>query len=174
MINGEKMKYKLSVIIPCYNAENTIKHSINSVINQSLEFGILSYYCMMMLQQMIHQRLSINSLMNNIKALLSKDNSGKSSKGRNVCIEKASSEFLMFMDNDICKKLYNEIINSDSNLVTCSLINKYEFKDIKEISDYVPDKAVINEDKPIFENPNLFYLDNSYVWNFIFKKEIII
>lgn len=38
MINGERMLYKLSVIIPCYNAENTIKHSINSVINQSLGF----------------------------------------------------------------------------------------------------------------------------------------
>ena len=32
------MDYKISVIIPVYNAESTLKTSINSVINQSIGF----------------------------------------------------------------------------------------------------------------------------------------
>ena len=32
------MKYKISIIIPCYNVENTIERCINSIINQSFNF----------------------------------------------------------------------------------------------------------------------------------------
>ena len=32
------MNYKISVIIPCYNAESTLKRCIDSVINQTFGF----------------------------------------------------------------------------------------------------------------------------------------
>ena len=176
------MKYKVSVIIPCYNAGNTLKRSINSVLNQTLGFENI--------ELLLYDDDSTDNTpdiiqefsdeYDNIIPILSKNNSGKPSKGRNVCIEKASSEFVMFMDNDdeydddICKRLYNEITDTNSDLVTCSFINKNELDDIKEISDYFPEKAIVDGDKLIFKNPNLFYLDNTYVWNSIFKKEVIV
>lgn len=176
------MKYKVSVIIPCYNAEDTIKRSINSVIKQTLGFENI--------ELLLYDDASLDNTPDiiqefsdeyeNIIPVLSKNNSGKPSKGRNVCIEKASSDFVMFMDNDdeydkdICMRLYNEITDSNSDLVTCSFINKDGLGDIKEISDYLFEKAIVDGDKLIFEKQNLFYLDNTYVWNSIFKKEIII
>ena len=32
------MDYKISVIVPVYNAQNTLKVAINSVINQTIRF----------------------------------------------------------------------------------------------------------------------------------------
>lgn len=175
------MNFKVSVIIPCYNAENTIKRSINSVINQTLGFENI--------ELLLYDDASTDDTPNiikkfsekydNIIPILSKNNSGKPSKGRNVCIKKASSKFVMFMDNDdeydknICKTLFNEITSTDSDLVTCSFINKDELNDIKQIADYIPEKAMIDDEKLIFNNQNLFYFNNIYVWNSIFKKEII-
>ena len=32
------MGYKISVIIPCYNAEKTLERAVSSVINQTFDF----------------------------------------------------------------------------------------------------------------------------------------
>ena len=37
------MKYKVSVIIPCYNAESTIERAVNSVINQTIGFENMQF-----------------------------------------------------------------------------------------------------------------------------------
>ena len=176
------MSFKVSVIIPCFNAENTIERAIHSVMNQTIGFNNI--------ELLLYDDASTDNTPNiikdyskkydNIISICSEKNSGRPSKGRNVCIERASSEFLMFMDNDdeydaeICQKLYDEMFLSNSELVTCSFINIEEFKDNKVISGYVPEKAIAEENKLIFLRPNIFYFKNIYVWNTIFRKNIIV
>lgn len=176
------MNYKVSVIIPCYNAENTIERAINSVINQSLGFEnieLLLYDDASTdnTQQIIKY---FSKKYKNIIPIFSNYNSGRPSKGRNICMDRVSSDFIMFMDNDdeyheeICENLYNTIILTDSDLVACSYINLDHMGNQKKILQYKSEKSVIENNNIIFYTPNIFYFDNIYIWNCIFKKEIII
>lgn len=90
---------KLSVIIPVYNAENTIQRCVNSIERaQYKEYEII----------LIEDGSSDNSLSvckkleekyNNIKLLYNKKNCGVSFT-RNRGIESAKGEYLMFVDSD--------------------------------------------------------------------------
>lgn len=177
------MEYKISVIIPCYNAENTIERAITSVINQTFGFENI--------ELLLYDDASTDKTPNiikeyskkysNIIPILSQENSGKPGKGRNTCIKRSSSEFIMFMDNDdeyeenICKKLYDKINSEDYDLVSCSYINFDGITNPKIYLGYLSEKATKeSENEVIFTRPNIFYYNNIMIWNTIFKKEIIV
>lgn len=177
------MEYKVSVIIPCYNAESTIERAITSVINQTIGFENI--------ELLLYDDASTDNTPNiiteyskkysNIIPILSKENSGRPGRGRNFCIKQSSAEFIMFMDNDdeyeenICKTLYNKIKSEDYDLVSCSYINFDGISDPKIKLSYLPEKATKEtENEVIFTYPNIFYYENILIWNTIFKKEIIL
>ena len=77
--------YKVSVIIPVYNAQDTIKRCIDSVINQTLGFSNI--------ELIIYDDASTDNTSkilkeydkkyDNIVLILSDENSGNAGKGRN-------------------------------------------------------------------------------------------
>ena len=164
--------YKVSVIMPIYNAEEYLRNTLNSVINQTIGFEnielILVDDCSTDNSRDIMEEYSRNYL--NIKKIFLEENSGWSSIPRNIGLKNATSDYIMFIDNDdeylpeICDKLYNTIISEDADIVVC---DKIETKNNNVLY------QSFNSDNILFGN-EIVYFDNVYVWNCIFKKSIIL
>lgn len=129
MINIEKYKYDISIIIPVYNTEKYVDKCILSVINQLYDFNRLQII-------LINDGSTDNSFeickkysesYSNI-LLLSKENSGVS-ETRNIGIKNALGKYIMFLDSDdylslnCCKELFNffEKHYSEVDIVTYTL-----------------------------------------------------
>ncbi len=173
--------YDVSVIIPVYNAENTLKRCIDSVINQTLGFENIELilYDDASTDNSREIILEYANQYSNIIPILSDKGSGGPSHGRNESIKIATADYIMFMDNDdeyeldICEKLYNEIKNENADLVTCNHINLIN-DEIKAPRIYEHGNGIIDGNKIIFLDSDVFNFYIGVVWNSIFKKEIIL
>ena len=170
------MKYKVSVIIPVYNAEKFIKRVVNSVINQTIGFENIE---LLLIDD--NSKDSTRNILkeysqkfDNIKCLFPEGNSGTPSRGRNIGIENASSEYVMFLDQDdmyaedICEVLYKVISETKKDIVMCDhkIINNNNFIDTEEYTqDYTYKIYPINDAK-IF--------NNAYMWNKIFRRDFLL
>ncbi|ALT69746.1 glycosyltransferase family 2 protein [Methanobrevibacter millerae] len=119
-------KYLISIIIPVYNSENYIHDSFNSIKEQSIGFENIELifvddYSTDNSRQIIKQ---YSLEYDNVKCILLNDNSGFGGQPRNVGIQNATSDYIMFLDSDdifyhdACEKLYQEIYNNDLDLVS--------------------------------------------------------
>ena len=163
--------YKISVIMPIYNAEKYLDETINSIINQSIEFEnielilvddkstdssreIIKRYC---------------EKYDNIKSIFLKENTGAPGIPRNIGIENATADYLMFSDNDdlyypdICKELYETLINENADIVCCNKIYTDSNGSVKHK----------NKLKKYWYDDEIILFENTTVWNYIFKKSIV-
>lgn len=127
-------KKLISIIIPTYNCEDYISNTFDSILNQTIGFENLevifvddcstdnSY-------KMISQ---YSKQYDNVIAMQLKENSGYAGKPRNVGINEASAEYIMFLDSDdsfnedACEVLYSEIIkNKRIDMVVGGYTNIY-------------------------------------------------
>lgn len=136
--------YKVSVIIPVYNAEKYLVKCLNNIVAQSLEdieiiiiddgstdnsLNIIKKYC---------------SKYENIK-YKSKTNEGQAI-ARNIGISMSTGEFITFVDSDdyidkeMLEKMYNNAIENNSDIVVCDYVEEYERKKIYKKSLYVLDE----------------------------------
>ena len=110
----------ISIIIPCYNAESTLAKCLDSAINQSYQ----------KLEIIVINDGSTDQTLDIIKKYQKKDsriipinqeNSGVS-KARNQGIEKASGNYICFIDSDdwveddYCSVLYQSIIENSADI----------------------------------------------------------
>lgn len=120
--------YKISVIIPVYNAESTLKKAIESVISQNWKDDFFEDVEIILVNDNSSDSgLNIikeyASKYNNISYFTFKDNSGFGGRGRNKGIELSTGEFIILMDNDDIYlenafiTLYDIIIKENSDLV---------------------------------------------------------
>ncbi len=127
--------YKISVIIPVYNAEKYLKRAIDSVIRQSIGFEnieivIVDDASTDNSKQIIEEYATKYP---NIKAIFLEQNSGTPAKPRNVGIENAAGEYIMTLDSDdeffenACELLYDEAIATDFDMV-CGYYSIYDEK----------------------------------------------
>lgn len=139
------MSDKISIIIPVYNVADYLREALDSVLNQT--YTHWEAIC-------INDGSTDNSL-DILKEYAHKDSrfividqeNGGVSKARNVGLDNASGEYVMFLDPDdyfypyTCKKAYQKIIKEDSDIVIFGFENLYNIeikqslknKDIKEI-----------------------------------------
>ena len=96
------MKYKISVIIPVYNAEKYLKTAIESVINQTIGFENIELIIVndnsTDKSKDIIKEYSIK--FENIIGIHLDENSGLPGKPRNIGIEHATAPYLIFLDAD--------------------------------------------------------------------------
>ena len=138
--------YKISIILPIFNAELYLKRALNSILNQTIDLKDIEVI-------MVDDKSTDKSKeiieeyekFDNFKAIYRAKNSGGAGVPRNDGLKISSGEYVMFLDPDdeyaldMCETLYDKIRNSDAEVVKCNheLINQENSK-----IDYIYDKNI--------------------------------
>ena len=109
--------YKISIIIPVYNAEDYLQECIESLQNQTIGFENLEI--IMSDDGSTDDSRNImkkfEEQYNNVKGLYFDENSGAAGRPRNEAMKIATAEYLMFLDSDdmyydnACKMLFEAL-----------------------------------------------------------------
>lgn len=171
--------FKVSVIIPVYNAEMYLKNTIESVIGQSIGFEnielILVDDCSTDSSRDIISEYA--NKFNNIIPIFAKTNHGMASYGRNVGIEKATANYVMFFDNDdlldskLCEKLFDLIIKENADLACC---NRVIDDGKSEVSYSFNENLTEGKDYLILENDDVVTFNNILIHGKLFKRSVLI
>jgi glycosyltransferase involved in cell wall biosynthesis len=164
-------KIYVSIIIPIYNAENYLRRCINSILKQSFT----SFECIL-----INDYSSDNSLAicrkfaesdSRVKIINNSSNLG-ASRARKTGLEKASGEFILFIDADdwiegeALDLLYGKAINGGYDIIYFNYYN-----DTNETSRYYRQDFTSSENTTILKK--ILSLDiRCYLWNKLVKKEL--
>ena len=163
---------KVSIIVPVYNVEKYIKKCLDSLVNQTLqdiEIIVVNDGSPDNSQKIIDKY--VKKYPKKVKSYI-KENGGLGS-ARNYGIEKATSDYLMFVDSDdyielnMAELLYDKVNKTNTDLAICGLFSVNEDYEIIDTSSFINNEICKNNLKYILFN-------NVSVWNRIYKKEIII
>lgn len=175
------MTYKISIIIPIYNAaEFIVNKTLKSIEKQTMDFEnievILVNDCSSdNTEKVINEYAKIHK---NIVPINLRENAGGPAIPRNIGITYASADYLMFLDQDdtfkkdACETLYNKIISEDVDLV-CGNHNMVQNGRTTKCFNF--DWATEEEIKikDIHENPNFLTMGVA-AWSKIFRKELVL
>lgn len=173
--------YKISIIIPVFNVEDTLYDSFNSILNQDFGFENLEVIfiddCSTDGSKKIIKEFS--NRYDNVKSIFLDENSGFAGKPRNIGIENATSDYVMFLDPDdrflenACSLLYENITKDNLDLVSGNF--NFINRDKKTINKWNQLKLVNNivKVKSVKEEPNLFDC-NPAIWTKIYRKKLIV
>lgn len=174
------MKYKISVVIPTHNIEKYLENTINSLLTQTIGFENLEVIIIddnstdgtkKIIEKFV-------SKYRNFKGIYLTENSGFPGKPRNMGLEKASGEYVMFMDHDdfysedFCEILYSKITEEKADIV----FSRYSYVFDDKASSKSPnifgeiDEIKINA---IDDNQTFLKLAPS-IWTKIFRKSFLI
>lgn len=169
---------EVSIIMPVYNAQNTINKTIESILNQEYD----NYELII-----VNDHSTDNT--EEICITYEKENNGKIkfynnlkgkkgvSSARNYGISLSNSKYIMFIDSDDTyqKDMLLEMVNNiqENDLAVCGVLKRRE-KHKDEINNYDNEYVAtnINQFKEIIEELQRKDLFNE-PWNKIFKSEII-
>lgn len=165
----------ISVIIPAYNVEKYIRRCLDSVVNQTyedLEIVVVNDGSTDRTGEIIRE---YEERFPGRVRLYEKENGGQSS-ARNLGIEKATGEYIGFVDSDdfvstrMYEKLYKEAEENGCDIVTCGyygceaatgLITGYQ-------TGY---KGEFNQS--IYENPLILRVNAPYPWNKLYRADLL-
>ena len=172
--------YLISLIIPIFNAEHCLDNTINSVLNQSINFKNIELILVDDNSSDDSKKIieKYASKYDNIVPFYSGTNHGAPGFGRNVGLEKSTAEYIMFMDNDdeldmdICKRLYETITTENADVVCCDKVDVDHINEIRRNIKYV--NGIEKGNSIIIENEDILLFNNVSVWNKIYRKKIII
>lgn len=172
--------YLISLIIPIYNAEDYLDNTITSVINQSIDFKNIELILVDDNSSDDSKKIieEYSKKYENIIPYYSKENHGFPGFGRNIGLKKATSDYIMFMDNDdeidvdMCRTLYETIVNENADIVCCDKVDVDHINEIRKNIKYV--NGIEKDKQIIIENENILLFNNISVWNKIYRKKIII
>lgn len=120
------MPYKISIIMPVYNAEKYLENSLNSIVNQTI--GIENLQVIIVDDKSTDSSCSIiekyyNKYPNNFKIIHLKSNIGAAYGPKNIALNHVKAPYIMFLDSDdsfeldACEVLYNKIIKTNVDIV---------------------------------------------------------
>ena len=118
---------KISVIIPTYNAERTIRRAINSVWTQNIDCDIEILVC----DDCSTDRTTEIAKSMGAKIFKNREHTGGPNAGRNLGIRNASGKYFAFLDQDDewlpdKLKLQMQKIEEGFDVVSSSKINRSE------------------------------------------------
>lgn len=169
----------ISVVVPIYNVEQFLRKCLESIINQSyrnIEIILVddgsTDQCPAICEEYkkIDQRIKV----------IHKKNGGLSD-ARNIGIDAAQGEYLVFVDSDdyihmdMIKKLYEIIIKDSSDLAICNYKVVDEYGSVLETSKReTRDELIIGEKEfweEYYNNQNGYYI---VAWNKLYKKSLFL
>lgn len=167
------MDDKVSIIVPVYNSEKTLKRCLESLINQSyknIEILLINDGSQDGSIDICNEYAKKESRI----VLISQDNAGVSS-ARNVGILNSTGKFLSFVDSDdfvantFIEKLHDSIVKTSSDMAICNFwIENCKRNYLKNSLDF-DDNFNITPEK-FYENFKRF---GGFLWNKMFKKTMI-
>ena len=179
------MSYKISIIIPVYNAEKTLQKAVDSLFSQNWN-GDFEKDIEIIL---IDDNSSDNSLKiieklyekhDNINYHSFKDNSGFGGRGRNKGLEMSQGEYVIFMDNDdiylqdSIQTLYDSILETKSDIIFAN----YETDFLAKQRLYCPEKYNKNMTINPTENQRIFDIVSTTCsmapWAKIYNKNFLV
>lgn len=164
--------YKISVIIPIYNMEKYLEKCLDSVLNQTLKDIEVIAINDGSKDSSIEILKRYEKKYKNLK-VYNNENMGISAT-RNFGIEKATGEYIAFIDSDdfvdlnMFELMYNKAKNENLDIVVCDYYHYYETTQKKEIM-----PIISFENTNIKTNPKLIFEINSAPWNKVYKKSLI-
>lgn len=172
---SEILYMKLSIIIPVFNDESTIKNCIYSIEDQNVDFDI---------QIIVIDDGSTDNSVIEIKKMINKysnielhrQKNLKQSSARNNGLKKSDGEYIMFFDSDdvIKQDMLSTMVHAavGNDLVVCGIEKKYSSKSIYEKS------SVFSLESNTQELLQKYLTDNKEVdvgvWNKVFLKKNIV
>ena len=151
---------KLSIIVPVYNTENELPFVLDSIVNQTfnskdMEVIVIDDCSTDGCRKIIDEYCET---FENIIPIYLYENSGSPSKPRNIGIQNANANFIIFQDsddgfiNDACEILYETIIEENVDIVT-GMIKRNDGGDTYEIT-FNPWISILNQYDE-FKNKNI-------------------
>ena len=165
---------KISVIVPVYNVENYLEKCLNSLVNQTLEeieILVINDGSTDDSQKIIDEFQK--KFPQKIKAF-SKENGGLSD-ARNFGIDRASGNFLAFVDSDdyvsenMLQEMYDLAIKNEAELVICNLQKVDEHGNVTQKLTQIPN---LSEKIDLEKNFSVFSDISYFACNKIFKREL--
>lgn len=186
------MKNAFSIVVPCYNAETYIDRCLKSIAKQTY-----TNYEILIIDDGSKDN-TINIIKKNEKffdncKVITKKNEGVSS-ARNIGINNAINEFIIFIDSDDwVDSSYLQIVNEKINSLDCDLIVMDYYKETHRRSDKIlqgkfevikdrlrflqrSEGSRIQKNTEILKHLKSFMnlYDMNVIWNKIYKREIIV
>ncbi len=167
---------KISIIVPIYNAENYLRQCINSILEQTysnLEIILVDDGAEDKSGEICDE---LEKTDDRIKVIHVEN--GGVSRARNIGLENATGEYIMFIDADdfyeknSCEILYNTITQNDADFVVGNYINTTANGEKWE-DPIFSQQSYDNFWLSVNDHKKSFYVMNSVVWNKIFKREFI-
>ncbi len=169
---------EISIILPVFNVENYLKDALESIVRQTIGLEHLEVI-------MINDCSTDNSgrimdeyasKYDNFKAIHLPENSGAAGKPRNIGIENATGDYLMFLDSDdyytddACETLYKTAIKENADIVFGNYVTLYDKPVITKTT--FGNKSKIKIDT-IKDEPQILTISPS-LWTKIYKKDFIV
>lgn len=171
--------YRISTIIPVYNAEAYIEQAVESVINQTYKPCEIIIVNDNSTDYTLEKCEEFKEIFDNLKIINLNKNMGVSN-ARNIGIDNAEGDYIHFMDADdnIELNMYERIINehpSNPDLI----ITGTKYNEGKKIKKYIPQCCNIST----YKEMSNFIKDNcisgrrdifNVVWNKLYKRNFIL
>lgn len=185
-VDNNNDRYKLSIIICCYNKDKTLQHTINSLINQTMFNDMELVFvddCSTDNTAKILDSINPdknNNKYNNVKIITLPSNKGVF-VARKVGIKNASSKYVGFCDADdyvdkgYYEELYNNIANDNTDIVQTSSIkivdiNGNEITSSKKLtSSYTEGTCDLSDHEKLLD----ILFNWGTLWNRIYKRTVI-
>jgi len=127
-------KYKISIIIPTFNLEDKIKRAFDSIKKQTFGFENIEVIFVddNSTDNTFNILTDISEEYKNVSVYKTDENSKYAGKPRNIGLDHATAEYVMFLDGDdellidSCKTLYNSIASTAIDVAIGGQINVFD------------------------------------------------
>ena len=172
-------KYKVSVIVPTYNSGLFLNAFFDSIMYQSIGFENVQIIFVddcsddeytLYLLKLFDENFS------NVKSIFLDENNGFPGKGRNIGIDLADSQYIIFSDHDdtytpkAFETMYNNAVKNDADMTITNYYRIFPDEKINVETDFNGQNIVVDS---VLDDKRLFSIDPA-IWCKLFKKEFLL